>query len=160
MAKDEGYQERIRSRVFMFSWPDIKLSLRLLIRNPGLTVVSTVGIAITAGMFGFVHAILAPMLPLDEGDRIIALENWDIAKNNEDRQSLHDFVTWRDQMTSVVEISAFRTITGTMQTGDRLPETVRIAAMSPSGFAWRASPRCSDGFSRPTMSATLRRRSS
>jgi hypothetical protein len=37
-------------------------------------------------------------------------------------------------MTSVVEISAFRTITETMQTGDRLPETVRVAAMSPSGF--------------------------
>ena len=122
----------------MLSWPDVKLSIRLLIKSPGLTVVSTigitVGIAITAGMFGFFHAILAPTLPLDEGDRIIALENWDIAKNNENRQSLHDFVTWRDQMTSVVEISAFRTITGTMQAGDRLPETVRVAAMSPSGF--------------------------
>ena len=125
-------------RSSLFSWPDIKLSLRLLIKNPGLTIVSTVGItvgiAITSGMFGFLHANFAPTLPLDEGDRIIALENWNIAKNNEDRQSLHDFVTWRDQMTSVVEISAFRTITATMQAGDRLPETVRIAAMSASGF--------------------------
>jgi putative ABC transport system permease protein len=121
-----------------FSWLDIRLSLRLLIKNPGLTIVATVGItvgiAITAGMFGFVHANFAPTLPLDEGDRIIALENWDIAKNNENRQSLHDFVTWRDQMTTVVEISAFRTIAATMQAGDRLPETVRIAAMSASGF--------------------------
>ena len=122
----------------MLSWPDIKLSLRLLIRNPGLTVVSTVGIAvgiaIAAGMFGFFHANFDPTLPLDEGDRIVALENWDVASNNENRQSLHDFVTWRDQMTSVVEISAFRTIGATMQAGDRVPETVRIAAMSASGF--------------------------
>jgi putative ABC transport system permease protein len=120
------------------SWPDIKLSLRLLIRNPGLTVVSSagiaVGIAITAGMFGFFNAVFAPTLPLDEGDRIIALENWDVVQNNENRQSLHDFVTWRDQMKSVVEISAFQTIVATMQTGDRLPETVRVAAMSASGF--------------------------
>jgi hypothetical protein len=138
MAQDDGFQERIRSSLFIFSWPDIKLSLRRLIRNPGLTVVSTVGItvgiAITAGMFGFLHSNFEPTLPLDEGDRIIALENRNIVKHNEDRQSLHDFVTWRDQMTSVVEISAFRTITGTMQTGDRLPEPVRVAAMSPSGF--------------------------
>ena len=122
----------------LFSWPDIKLSIRLLIRNPGLTVVSSlgiaVGIAITTGMFGFLHAMLVPTLPLDEGDRIVALENWDVAKNNENRQSLHDFVTWRDQMTAVVEISAFQNHTATMQTGDRLPEMVRVAAMSASGF--------------------------
>ena len=120
------------------SWPDIKLSLRLLIRNPGLTAVSSVGIAvgvaIAAGMFGFFHANFDPTLPLDEGDRIVALENWDIQRNNEDRQSLHDFVTWRDQMTSVVEISAFRYTGATMQAGNRVPENVRIAAMTASGF--------------------------
>ena len=120
------------------SWPDIKLSLRLLIRNPGLTVVSTVGItvgiAIASAMFGYIHSNFDPPLPLDEGDRIVALENWDFAGNNENRKSLHDFVTWRDQMTSVVEISAFREISATMRAGDFVPETVRIAAMSASGF--------------------------
>ena len=123
---------------FMLSWPDLKLSLRLLVRSPGLTVVSTVGIAvgiaIASAMFGYIHANFDPALPLDEGDRIVALENWDIAGNNENRRSLHDFVTWRDQMTSVVEISAFRELTATMRAGDFVPETVRIAAMSASGF--------------------------
>ena len=122
----------------MLSWPDLKLSLRLLFRNPGLTLVSsvgiTVGIAITAGMFGFFHAVFAPTLPLDEGDRVVALENWDVIANNENRQSLHDFAAWREQMKSVVEISAVQAIVATMQTGDRLPETVRVAAMSASGF--------------------------
>ncbi len=131
-------ERRALSTLPLFSGPDIKLSLRLLIRHPGLTAVSSVGIivgiAITAGMFGFFHANFAPTLPLDEGDRIIALENWDIARNNENRQSLHDFVAWRDQMTSVVEISAFQTIAATLWNGDRLPETVRVAAMSASGF--------------------------
>ena len=47
---------------------------------------------------------------------------------------MHDFVTWRDQMTSVVEISAFRELTATIRAGDFVPETVRIAAMSASGF--------------------------
>ena len=127
-----------RRRSSFFSWPDLKLSLRLLIRNPGLTAVSTVGItvgiAIAAGMFGFFHANFDPTLPLDEGDRIVALENWDIEGHNENRHSLHDFVMWRDQMTSVVEISAFRDTGATMRAGDRLPEDVRIAAMSAGGF--------------------------
>jgi len=125
-------------RTFFVSWPDIKLGLRLLIRNPGLTAVSTVGItvgiAIAAGAFGFIHASFDPPLPLDDGDRIVALENWDVVGNNENRHSLHDFVTWRDQMTSVVEISAFREASATLRAGDRVPETVRIAAMSASGF--------------------------
>ena len=123
---------------FMLSWPDLKLSLRLLVRSPGLTVVSTVGIAvgiaIASAMFGYIHSNFDPALPLDEGDRIVALENWDIERNNENRHSLHDFVTWRDQMTSVVEISAFRELSATMRAGDFVPETVRIAAMSASGF--------------------------
>jgi predicted permease len=133
-----GDLRRERSAMSMLSGPDIRLGLRLLLKHPGLTAVSsvgiTVGIAITAGMFGFLRANFAPTLPLDEGDRIVALENWDVAKNNENRQSLHDFVAWRDHLKSVVEISAFRTIAATMQTGDGLPETVRVAAMSAGGF--------------------------
>lgn len=30
--------------------------------------------------------------------------------NNEERHSMHDFVTWRTEMKSVVEISAFRNV--------------------------------------------------
>jgi predicted permease len=129
---------RPEPRAIAVSWPDIKLSARLLVRHPGLTIVSsvgiTVGVAIAAGMFGFMQAVFYPELPLDEGDRIVALENWDVVKHNENRQSLHDFVTWRDQMTSVVEVSAFRSIVATLRAGDRLPENVRVAAMSASGF--------------------------
>jgi predicted permease len=125
-------------RSSFFSGIDVRLSLRLLIRSPGLTIVAavgiTVGIAIAAGVFGFFHANFDPTLPLDDGDRIVALENWDVAGNNEDRRSLHDFVTWRDQMKSVVLISALREATATMRASDLLPETVRIAAMSATGF--------------------------
>ena len=132
-----GLLDALRTALFI-SWPDIKLSLRLLVRSPGLTIVSTVGIAvgiaIAAAMFGYIHSNFDPALPLDEGDRIVALENWDVAGNNENRHSLHDFVTWRDQMTSVVEISAFREASATMRAGDFVPETVRIAAMSAGGF--------------------------
>jgi hypothetical protein len=71
---------------------------------------------------------------LDEGNRIVALENWNVAYNDEDRRVLHDFVTWRDEMTSVVDIGAFRNVSASQQVGARQDETIRIAEMSASGF--------------------------
>ena len=53
-----------RRRSSFVSWPDIKLSLRLLVRSPGLTLVAsiglTVGIAIPTGVVGFFQANFDP----------------------------------------------------------------------------------------------------
>ena len=62
------------------SWPDLKLSARLLRKYAGLTFVASfgiaVGIGISAGALAFFYSHLYPKVPLDEGDRIVALENW------------------------------------------------------------------------------------
>ena len=64
------------------SWPDIKLSARLLSKYPGLTFVASVGITVAiticAAFFSFVAASFYPTQPLDEGDRLVALENWNV----------------------------------------------------------------------------------
>src|SRR5687768_18478190 len=63
-----------------FSWLDVKLGLRMLVKYPGLTLVGglgmTVAIAIGAGFFAFFHSHLRPRIPLEEGDRLVGLENW------------------------------------------------------------------------------------
>ena len=43
-----------------------------------------VAIAISAASFAFFYAYMSSTLPLDEGDRIVALEHWDIDANNQD----------------------------------------------------------------------------
>jgi hypothetical protein len=73
------------------------------------------------------YGTLYPHLPLADGDRIVALENWNVAANNEERHALHDLAGWRDQMTSVVEISAFHTVDAILESGSRGPELARIA---------------------------------
>lgn len=75
-------------------WSDVKLGIRMLLKHPALTLVGGLGmavaVAINVGVFSFVVAYIYPTLPLDDGDRIVALENRDIAENEDERRSLHD----------------------------------------------------------------------
>lgn len=122
----------------VLSWLDFKLGLRMLIKSPGLTLAGGLGIAVAigvcAGFFAFLYAWAYPSLPLDEGDRIVGLQNVDIERNTAERHSLHDFVLWRDAMRSVEELSAFRNVFRNLIIADATPEPVVIAEMTPSGF--------------------------
>ena len=117
---------------------DFIRGLRMLLKYPALTIVGglgmAVGIAVSVGFFAFVGTHVNPVIPLDEGDRIVALENRDVVLNNEDRRALHDFVTWRDELRSVVDLGAFRTIDRNLRVGDALPEPVPVAEMTAAGF--------------------------
>lgn len=127
-----------------FSWLDVKLGLRMLVKHPGLTVAGgtaiAVAIAVGAGFFGFMWAYFYPTIPLSEGDRLVGLENWDMEINNEERRSLHDFVLWRDEMRSVEDMAAYRTVSRNLIQGDGSAELVRVAEMTPSGFTLARVP--------------------
>jgi putative ABC transport system permease protein len=138
----EQVKERQRDersfRLLDQSWLDVKLALRMLIRYPGLTVVGVVGMsvamAIAAGSFTIVNTLLSPALPLHEGDRIVSLQNWDLAGRDEESRSLHDFVTWRSEMSSVEDIGAYRQVGRNLIAADRESEVVPVAEISASAF--------------------------
>ncbi len=121
-----------------FSWLDVKLGARMVLKYPGLSFAGGVGIAVAigvaAGFFSFIYQMAYPTIPLDEGGRMVGLENWDLERNNEERRSLHDFVVWRDQMRTVEDMTAWRTVQRNLRTGDGPSELVAIAEMSGSGF--------------------------
>ena len=99
---------------FIPSLLDLKLGARMLLKYPGLTIVGGLGmavaIAIVAGFSSLLYQFVNPTLPIDEGDRLVGLENWDTVANNEERRSIHDFEAWRAEMRTVVDISAFRNV--------------------------------------------------
>jgi len=82
---------------------DVKLGLRMLAKNPGLTCVAVFALAIGIpfGMVPahFVNAIEAP-LPFPEGDRIRTLRNFNVAISRHETPSLYDFTQWRDELTT------------------------------------------------------------
>ncbi len=122
-----------------FSWLDAKLGARMLAKYPGLTLVGgfglAVGVAVSVGFFTILRAYVYPALPLDEGDSIVALENRDVRTSNEDRRVLHDFLRWREQLHTVEQLGAFRTVARNLIPGDGPPVVVQVAEMTASGFS-------------------------
>ena len=120
------------------SWLDVKLGARMLRKYPGLTVVGGLGIAaavaISTVSFAFFYSQLYSTLPLDEGDRIVALENWNVETNNEWRQALHDYVTWRDEMRTMEAVGAFRSVNRNRIVPGGPSEPVQVAEITASGF--------------------------
>src|SRR5690606_9135303 len=112
-------------------------------KYPGLSLVSVLGmavaIAIGALVFGWAAAMLDPTLPLEGGDRIVAVQT-DRADTpgDFDQHVLHDFVVWQTALTTVRDLGAF-------QLGDRnlvvdregeggVTDAVAVAEMSAAGF--------------------------
>lgn len=122
-----------------FSWLDVKLGLRMLRKYPALSLVSVIGmsvaIAIAAGYYGALGAMIDPTLPLDEGDRIVSVQNAD-RKDAGDAmlQSAHDFVAWRNELKSIRDLSAFRNQSRNVIVEGKGAEPVDVAEMTAAGF--------------------------
>ena len=117
---------------------DFKLGARMLMKNPGLSVIGGLGLAVAIAVgtafFSFFHAYLASTLPVDDGDRIVGIENWDLKRNNESQRSMHDFLTWREQLTTVQDIGAFRSIGRNLTVPGGSAQPIQIAEMTAAGF--------------------------
>lgn len=118
---------------------DFKLGFRMVAKYPGLSLVSVLGmavaIAIGALVFGWVAAMLNPTLPLAAGDRIIAVQT-DRADTpgDFDQHVLHDFVVWRNALTTVRDLGAFQLVNRNLVIDDEVTDVVEVAEMSASGF--------------------------
>lgn len=120
------------------SWLDIKLGLRLLARNWGLTLVGgmamTLAIGIAAIVFAAFDMIVWSPLPLDEGDRVIAIQVWDREAGRRRDTTTQDLDRWRSSLRSVEDVGAFQTIQRNVIAPDGSIELARVAEMSASGF--------------------------
>ncbi|HEU0077472.1 MAG TPA: ABC transporter permease, partial [Longimicrobiaceae bacterium] len=120
------------------SWLDVRLGVRLLFKSPLLTAVGVMGIAVAiaiGAVFFAVRDATFSELPLDEGDRIVAIENWDLRLGQQERRIVHDFAAWRGELRQVEELGAYRPVQRNLISSDGRTEQVdRIAEMTPSGF--------------------------
>jgi len=118
---------------------DTKLGVRMLVRHRGLTLTGgfamAVAIAVGATSFEVITEMLNPGLPFAEGGRVVSIQLASDVPGRTERRLLHDFAALREQITTLQQLAAFRTVQLNLSSRNGPPEPVRVAEMTASGFA-------------------------
>ena len=118
---------------------DARLGLRMLRRSWGLTIAGglamTIVITTAAVVFVFLDEFMGRTAPpLDEGERIVALQSWDVEAHRRRDVSRLDVERWGATLRSVEDLGGFQTIERRLRVEGRPAEWVRVAEISASGF--------------------------
>jgi predicted permease len=123
---------------------DYKLGVRMLVKYPGLTLAGGLALAIAiglgAGWYDLMHEFWRPQMPLPQGDRIVEIEMRDPRIVGDEHRILHDFLIWRQDLRSVEELGAYRTLQRNLALGEALPEPVNVAEINASAFRLAGVP--------------------
>jgi predicted permease len=132
-----------RRRLVRVSWLDVKLGLRMLAKYPGLSLIAVcgmaLGVAFGAGYFALVGSFAFARLPIEDGERVVMIRNRyvpgpDAARIGFGDPGAFEFAKWRDELKSIVEVSAFRDGKRNLIAEDRHVQLVRVAAITASGL--------------------------
>lgn len=133
-----------RSRPVPISWIDVKLGFRMLVKYPGLTLVGVLamsfGICVAAAGFEFYSQVLHPILPFDEGERVVDVALVDRSSQGEEPRLLHELGEWRTGLSTIEELGAAQLFVPNLAVADGPAEPVRAAAMTASGFRMTRVP--------------------
>lgn len=123
---------------------DLKLALRMMAKHRGLTLIGgfamAVAIAIGATAFEGISEALNPVLPLDGGERVVAVQYATDNPGNPERRIAHDFVEWREELVSIEQLAAFRKSDEMLVTPDGAADAVNVAEITASGFRVARTP--------------------
>src|ERR1051325_4449530 len=117
---------------------DIKLGARILAKSPGLSLVGGLGIAVAVALgaagYAVVNSYFHPVVPLNEGDRLVALAKFGPQMRREEDRLLYDFLTWRRGLRQGTDVGAFRSIRRNLVSESGRGEPITLAEMTASGF--------------------------
>lgn len=117
---------------------DFKLGLRMLVRYPALTIIGGLAMAfaiwVGAGAFEIVSQIVAPSVPLPQGDQIVGLRLHDAKANEQEPRIVHDFAAWREELRAVEDVGAFRSASRNLVVAGDVGEPVDVAEISAAAF--------------------------
>src|SRR5215831_11008835 len=120
---------------------DLRYALRMLRKNPGLTAVAVLTLALGIGantaIFTVVNTVLLRPLPYPEPDRIVQLmlssPSWDPGRNA-NVTSIPKFMVWREQTQVFKDIAAYDEGGVVNLTGGDRPEQIKVLHVSADYF--------------------------
>lgn len=115
---------------------DLRYGLRMLTKNPGVSVIAiltlALGIGANTAIFSVVSAVLLNPLPYKDPDRLVSL--WEnVPTHGRWRAAPANFLDWKKQNTVFEDVVAFGGATATL-TGDGDPEQLSGTAVTPGYF--------------------------
>jgi putative ABC transport system permease protein len=117
---------------------DYKLGLRMLLKYPGLTLAGGLALAIAigvgAGYYDLIGKVVAPTIPLPEGDRLVLIETQNTLTNEPELRVVRDFVDWRRELKTIEDLGAYRTDTQNLIIGNAPPALIQMAELSAAAF--------------------------
>lgn len=123
---------------------DVKLGVRMTAKYPGLTVVAVLALSLAIGAGAtyreFVSDVFRPALPLAGGERVVGVRVWDASTGRVEKRIVAQFVSWRDEFTSLDAIGACRELVRNLITPDGRSEIVQSVAISATAFAMAQVP--------------------
>jgi putative ABC transport system permease protein len=118
-------------------WQDVRYGMRMLLKNPGITIVVTIALALGIGantaIFSVVNAVLIRPLPYDESERLVFL-NEKSPVLDEMSISYPNFTDWREQNHSFEKMGVYNRGSYNL-TGAGEPERIITAQMSADLFS-------------------------
>jgi putative ABC transport system permease protein len=127
-----------RSRPFGFSWLDVKVGLRMLVRYPALTVVGTLALAVAVALgvlyFEGLNKFMNPRVTTPDGEPLVAVRSWDADAQTLETRLLYDLAVWREQARTLEELGAALTFVRNLDTGEGIPEPVIGAELTANAF--------------------------
>ena len=117
---------------------DVKLGVRMLLKYPGLTLAGGLALAIAigigAGWYDLTGKLLAPTIPLPEGDRLVLIETQNTLTNEPEPRVVRDFLEWRRELRTIEDLGAYRTDTRNLIVGNAAPEPIQMAELTAAAF--------------------------
>lgn len=138
-------QRDARSFRWLTGWVlELKLGVRMLVRYPGLTLAGGLALALAivvgASVFEVVKRATDPFLPLPDGENIVGLTYWDRRENARQPASSYDFLKWREELSTLQDVGAFRLVERNLAAEGGVPEPVMVAQISPAAFRMTRVP--------------------
>ena len=117
---------------------DYKLGIRMLLKYPGLTIAGGLALAIAigigAGWYDLWGKLLAPTIPLPEGDRVVLIETQNVLTSQPEPRVVRDFLEWRREVRTIDDLGAYRTATRTLNVSGAAPQWIQIAELTSAAF--------------------------
>jgi hypothetical protein len=133
---------------------DARLGVRMLVKHRWLTLVGgfamTVAIAIGAMAFEVIGELLNPALPFPDGERIVAVKYVATKAGRADDRVLHAFSAWREGLTTLEYVGAFRNEPHNLVAPNVPPEPINVVEISASAFDIAQTPPMLGRYLRPS----------